>query len=443
MEKLRNSVKEYLKEISLEEGTKIVLALSGGSDSVALFHVLVSLKDTYNFRLEAVHVNHGLRENATVDEKFVQELCSGYDIPLKVVSVSVKDYVKKTGVSVEEGARILRYQAFEENTEEGNYIALAHHGNDQVETMLFHMARGTGLKGAIGMPGRRGKYLRPFLHVPKEWILSALKEGNYSWREDESNEDLTYARNRIRKEVLPALHQVNDKAVEHFLSLSEDFEEIENYLEEVEEKAYKRCVRDGILWKESFLVEAPLIQKRILLRYIASFTGKKKDLGREHIEAIRNLLNLQVGRKLDLPYGVQFYRTYEGISGKKREEEVGTLSLELIEVLKEQATTLKKEIEHLPKDSYITYFDQEKLGEMPTVSLREEEMKMETKTGEHQSLKKIFVNEKVPSEKREKLPLLTIGKEVLWIPGVRRSAKAYVTEETRLVLVVRYSEKLW
>lgn len=455
MERIKNAVKEYLKQHAISDDAKILCALSGGADSVALFLALVSLREEGKYTLTACHVHHGLRENAEGDAIFVQELCARYGVPCEIVHVDVKKRVAETGMSVEEAARELRYHAFAETMDASTYVALAHHANDQAETMLLNMSRGTGIKGAAGMPDRREYFIRPLLKVTKKTICDALRGAGQSWREDESNEDVQYARNRIRKEVLPALEKVNGAAVSHLLSLSEELTETEEYLQEETDRIYAACMQGQILRTE-FLKKYPkLFWKRVCRKALCESAGKSKDLGREHIASIMGLMELQVGKELSLPYGVTVKRVYEGLSFEKdvKEEKEPSYCLPLKEGVNifPGGRCLLRRIEDFSWEnresilgktsiSQCQYFDGDIVSGSLVLRQMQEGDKIEIAKEKHQSLAQLFINEKVSSNRRGSLPLLCTGGLVLWAVGVRRSVTGYLSEKTKTVLEIQFLE---
>lgn len=188
----------------------ILVGLSGGADSVLLLRVLTQLRTEKHFELQAIHVNHGLRENAVLDEEFCKLLCDGLHVPLQISHVKVDRHG-----SVEDAARRARYEAFDRvlRSQRGSVLALAHHMDDQAETVLMHLIHGSGMTGLSGMKELNGSFWRPLLSVRRSQIRSALQEISQSWREDESNQDTAYTRNYIRVHVLPALEQADLSAV--------------------------------------------------------------------------------------------------------------------------------------------------------------------------------------------------------------------------------------
>ncbi len=192
-----------------------IVALSGGADSVFLLIFASYLSKKHGFPLFAVHVNHGIRgEEAKRDEDFCRDLCSAYSVPLSVFYVNVPEETEKTKESTEQAARRLRYDVFYEvlRQREGAVLLTAHTATDNLETVLFHLARGTGLRGLVGIPPQRGRILRPLLTQNAQVIRCALRADGVPYMHDSTNEDTAYTRNRIRKTLLPAFLSVHGEA---------------------------------------------------------------------------------------------------------------------------------------------------------------------------------------------------------------------------------------
>ena len=187
-------------------GKTLRVALSGGSDSVALCQLLAETGG--DFCLAALHVNHGLREEAAEDEAFARRFCGERGIPLEVRNADVRGRVESGGEGEEEAARNLRYRIFSEFTETGELVATGHTADDAVETLLFNLVRGTGPRGLAGIPKRRGGVIRPLLDFSRRELKRWLRARDIEWRSDESNLDLRYSRNRIRWMLIPEIRRV-------------------------------------------------------------------------------------------------------------------------------------------------------------------------------------------------------------------------------------------
>lgn len=222
MDALMLEIKRYIEANQLiRPGDGVVVGLSGGPDSVFLLYALHTLEPRMDFTLRAVHVHHGIRgAEADRDEAFSEKLCAKLDIPFQAVHVAAPAYAAQHGLSLEEAARILRYEALEAARQQlgqtrAAWIAVAHHLDDQAETVLHNLVRGAGLRGLAGMENRRNHVIRPLLSIKREDILKWLKQYDIPYVTDSTNADPHYTRNRIRSTVLPELREINPEASAH------------------------------------------------------------------------------------------------------------------------------------------------------------------------------------------------------------------------------------
>ena len=221
MDALMLEIKRYIGANQLIcPGDGVVVGLSGGPDSVFLLYALHTLQARLGFTLRAVHVHHGIRgAEADRDEAFSAELCAKLAVPFQAVHVAAPEYAAQHGLSLEEAARILRYEALETARQQmgtpSAWIAVAHHLDDQAETVLHNLVRGAGLRGLAGMENRRNHVIRPLLSIKREDILKWLEQNNIPYVTDSTNADPHYTRNRIRSTVLPELRAINPEASAH------------------------------------------------------------------------------------------------------------------------------------------------------------------------------------------------------------------------------------
>ncbi|MEW5795572.1 MAG: tRNA lysidine(34) synthetase TilS [Candidatus Zixiibacteriota bacterium] len=244
LEKVRQTIETHNL---LEKGQGVLVALSGGPDSVALLHVLWRLRKTYRLTLAAVYVNHQIRPRAAKrEERFCQGLCDNLGVPLTVMREDVPTLAKKRRLGIEETAREVRYGVFARLAESQRFdrVALGHQADDQVETILFRLVRGTGPSGLAGMPYRRGPYIRPLLDLTRSEILSYLEKQHLSWCEDVSNRSLKYRRNWIRHKLLPEIRRnLNPQADSAIRALADTIRDEDEFLEGMVARAARRATR--------------------------------------------------------------------------------------------------------------------------------------------------------------------------------------------------------
>ena len=291
-------------------GAKVLCAVSGGADSVCLLHMLSQRED---ISLVAAHFNHQLRgEEADRDEQFVRELCGRWDIPFTVGRGDVKAYAQKEKRSIEEAGRSLRYDFLIQTAEtEGcGLIATAHNADDNAETILMHLIRGTSLHGLTGIPSRRDNIVRPLLGMTHSEILTYLDQQGIPHQEDSSNADEAYTRNRIRHQVIPILRELNPRAVEHINLTARQLGEVDQFLEKESQRLTAQAkVQNGRLEFPflNYRRTSPEILSRILLQLLDKFGVGRKDITAKHLHSLQHMMThscYSCESRMDLPHGI-------------------------------------------------------------------------------------------------------------------------------------------
>jgi tRNA(Ile)-lysidine synthase len=254
LKKSEEKVIRFIRDNELiRSGDRILIALSGGADSVFLLHFLTKFKKKYKSELAVLHINHLIRgKNADEDEKFCREMCSKLDVKFYSVRKNVKLFAAKNKISVEEAGRILRYKTLNETARKYQYdkIATAHHLSDNAETVLLNLIKGTGLKGLSGIPVKRDNIIRPILSLSKEEITSYLQQNKILFRTDESNLSDDYERNFIRNNIIPLIKNRLNPSFEHALfNASAIIKSYYNYLT----GKVNELVPNAVSFKESVL----------------------------------------------------------------------------------------------------------------------------------------------------------------------------------------------
>ena len=235
-------VRDYIcRHEMINPGDHVYVAVSGGADSMCLLFLLKELSGDMDFSLSAVHGEHGIRGQESVDDMaYVKNECEKFGIPVIVESVDAAGVSEMTGTTLEEAARNERYRVFE--SLDADRIALAHHMADQAETFIFNALRGTGLRGLRGMIPVRDRYIRPLLCITRQETEEYCRQKHIEYRQDLTNEDLDITRNRIRHTVIPELARLNEKAVEHICETAAELTETEDYLDQMTGKAFEECI---------------------------------------------------------------------------------------------------------------------------------------------------------------------------------------------------------
>ncbi len=465
----------------ISAGDLVAAGVSGGADSVCLLHILWRLRKERPFRLAAVHVNHGLRKEAGEDAAFVGRLCAEWEIPFILREADVAGYAALHKVSTEEAGRLLRYQILEEALAGPEYagpglktqtppeaaagcgrrrIAVAHNAQDRAETMLFHLFRGSGLKGLSSIRPVREAVIRPLLPLDREEIEAYLTAQGLSWQEDSTNGEDAYARNRIRHHILPfAEREICSGAVAHMGELADILAETEDYLSRETEKLYESCIREPHKEKAFFQAAGQnrelalclnrlketdrVMQKRVLLRALETVVPYRKDIGLRHIEGLLSLMEKSGSGSLSLPGGIRACKEYDALTFRRVADNTptppGSFSFILWkrEAIPEDSLFYKKE-QNIPENRYTKWFDYDKITTSLLLRPRREGDYLTIDDAFHtQSLRRYMINGKIPREKRDDLCVLADGSHVLWIPGYRTSTAYRVREDTERVLEVR------
>lgn len=452
-------------------GDRVIAGVSGGADSVCLFLMLLELREKIGLDLIAVHVHHGLRgEAADQDQQFVEALCEQHRIPLEIFRVNLESIAKKRKQSLEEAGRMVRREAFDSVCKKygGNKIALAHHQNDNAETLLWNLSRGTGLDGLGGIRPVNGKFIRPLLCMNRKEIEEYLAKRKQSYCIDETNAETDYTRNKLRHLVLPILEeQVNSAAVRHMNETMEQIWELQEYMQEQVEAAYQECVQEHFekacwiqIQQKSFETFPELIKKMVIRKGMEQVGGKKRDLSHKHVDVMMELMNKQVGRTLDLPYEMHAKRNYEGIRLEKQrtysfgEEKKAEIMQECMSELNIPGETILADrnlklrckilekpknlsIKDIPQKIYTKWFDYGIIKSSLYIRTRQagDTIVIDEK-GHQKKLKNWFVDEKIPKEVRDSQLLLAENNEILWVLGHRMSQAYQVKQSTKWILQI-------
>ncbi len=467
---MQKKVKAFMEQYHMTDpGDRVLLGLSGGADSVCLFHMLRELAGPLEFSLMAVHVNHNLRgAEAERDAAFAENLCREYGIPFHLYSCPVEEIARKEHLSTEEAGRKARQEVFASCAKEhhATKLALAHHQDDVAETMLHHLARGTSLTGLAALRPVRGNIIRPLLCVGREEIRRELRERQFSWCEDSTNGEDAYTRNGIRHHVLPYLtEEVNPRAAAHMAQASFDLLETEEYLEQQTERLMERYASiegNAVVLSDAVNSEPPLLQRYVIRESLERLAGKRKDLTREHLESARELLSKQVGKRVCLPYGITAVRGYETLRLEKQEEsrkkEQAEKESETSEAVpipvsvsggEEKSldfagyhlTIVKKTAvfpERIEEKKYTKCFDCDKIKDGLVLRTRRSgDYLRVTAEGGKKKLKDYMIDAKIPREERDSILLLADGPEIWWVVGYRRGESGRVREDTKAVLQIQ------
>ena len=438
---------KYINENSLfEKKNKLLLALSGGIDSMVLFHLL--LKSNYNF--EVAHCNFKLRKkDSDLDEKFISDSCNSHKIKYFTKTFNTKAYAKENKISVQVAARELRYNWFEKIRNENNfdYILLAHHADDVIETFHINLIRGTGLKGLTGIKSKTNKLIRPLLFSSRKEIEAYAQKNNIAFRLDKSNLSNKYLRNKLRLDILPEFNKLNPSYTKNLLQTINRLDEIEktyDYFIQEKKQQIVKIENNNILIKIEEINKLPA-PKAILYEYIKEFGFEN-----EIIDKIFNTKDKQSG-KVFKSENYELIKDRKFYIIKKIEQNI----FETIFLQVKKATTKLSDNELI--ETKITPIDPNfKIDKNPEVALLDFE-KLETvltlekwEKGDYffplgmnkrKKLSDFFIDKKYSLFEKENQLILKSKGEIIWIVGKAIDNRYKVSENTKIVFSLKYIKK--
>lgn len=446
---LIKSVSRLIQEQELiVPGDRVLVAFSGGPDSTALSDILKQLREEINFQLALFHLNHGLRgQEALRDQNFCIEWAKKNNIEIFVEKVDVKAYKKEQSISLEEAARKIRYQKLKEVAElwKADKIALGHHRNDQVETILMNIIRGTGIHGLRGMPFRNEKFIRPLLKTTLDEIHQYLDERHLTYVVDSTNLDQSFLRNRIRLELIPLLKKdFNIKIEEVIFRLGLNLQEsLSNFQDE--EWPIEKI---GQLYRLPInrLIEISDFKKRQgLIAFIKQVKGDIYHITRAHYKAIEYIVKKGKGQTM-LPEKISFWIDNGFIYARRGQLLLGNIPAWSY-VLEAPGRNILKDIglviESFLKDTQVhsnlktlwCEIDLDKC-EFPLLLRNFIDGDRVVINGKEKKLKTTFQLQGIPENWRKRVPILCDQKKILWVPGVLLDERAQVQENSRSILIV-------
>ena len=310
---MKNKVLKTIKKYNLiENGDKLVLAVSGGPDSIAMLNILKELQEEQsklNFEIVVAHINHMIRKEAKEDEEYVRDYCEKNKIQFYSKSIDVQKIANNNKIGTEEAGRIVRYEFFDEILEKtnSNKVAIAHNKNDKAETIIMNLLRGSGVSGLKGIEPRRGKYIRPLIECERYEIEKYCEEQKLNPRIDKTNFENEYTRNKIRNIVIPYVKkEFNPNIIETLSRMSELVTEEEEYIEKHIKIEYKKILieenkKQIILDLKKFNNEEKVIKSRLVLYTITRLFATSKGIEKIHIEDIIKLCKRNIGNKYLTP----------------------------------------------------------------------------------------------------------------------------------------------
>lgn len=454
---LTDTVKKTIKKhhlFSPEE--RVVVAVSGGPDSVCLLSALRDLSQELGLMLHVAHMNHMFRGKESEDDAtFVRELAGRFGIPATVSRFDVPRYCKERGYSSQEGARKVRYGFLQQVAHDtgSSRIATGHTADDQAETFLMRLVRGAGVAGLSGIPPKRDNIVRPLIEITREEVLMYLEERGLSCRIDSTNDQPIYTRNRIRRDALPVLKQFNPRIVETLAQeaalLRDEDAAVEAHLDGIAKHALVRTDDELVVRREAFATLPAAFQRRLFRKLVDLTETDASLLSLGQVDdALAFMAVAQTGRSLRLPYGITVIREYDRFifsthagSAAFSREIPPTGCVDLQENGWQLRTAVVDSDAPAPDEQNYRWqarFDYDKINPLLTLRSRRpgDWFQPAGMGGRSKKLQDYFVDEKVPLRKRDSVPLLCSGDDILWVMGLRTDERFLPGPGTKKVLVV-------
>ncbi len=436
LEKVKNCI---VNNNLLNENDTVLVGFSGGADSVSLIFALKKL----GYNVLALHVEHGIRgEEALQDELFAKNFCKEHNIPFYVEHINVPEFAKKNGFSLETAARIERHRIFNEYSKKFNCpIALAHNKNDQAETVLMHLLRGSGLNGLTGMKYISSNVIRPLLDVSRDEIEVFNAKNNLSFVTDSTNLSNDYTRNKIRNRIIPFLNEeLGIDCVDNITECASILQEYNSYIalvtKDYEDKYVTKNKNDVTLE----IADIPrVIFIELIKRCLEIINGNIVDIEKVHLNNVFELTKKESGKEVHLPYGIKVKRIYNQLVFTNKTDD---FSVEYDFIPEKEFSWQQNKINScftslIIKDCICEHLDFDKLPENLTLRTR--------KIGDFIyplgskgkcTLKKYFIDKKIPLSLRNSVPLLAKDNEIYAIIGYTVTEKAKITDSTKKILKI-------
>lgn len=431
----------------LKDAKRILITLSGGADSVFALHFFNKYSRKFKVDIFAIHVNHNLRgKESQRDENYSRELCIKLNFPLSVVNVDVKNFAVKNKKSVEEAARDLRYAEFEKEAElvNADLIVTAHNKDDNTETVLLNLFKGTGISGLSGIPVQRGKFIRPFLSVSKNDIKEYLKEHKVNFVEDSSNQNVDFTRNYIRKNIVPSVKENINPALDKAILQSSEIlrnhgKIIDFFVNGITDEVCKKSAGQVKLFVEKLKLYPAEIYGEVLKKIIAS--NFSDDFNFIKLESIKNLIDAQTGTELNLGNNIFAWKDRGDIIISKRKKgfnidiffDVGqNVQFEEKKITSEYLETMPKKFNKIGNTEYVSA-DKFK-GKLNLRCWKKGDKIRLLGMKETKKVSDVLTDLKIPVYERKKQLVLLNMNEIIWLVGRRISENYKITKTTKKIV---------
>lgn len=454
------AIKTIKKYNLIEEHDKIVIGVSGGPDSMALLYLLNDIKEELDFKIFVAHVNHGIRKDeADEDERFVKNICGKLSVPFYSIKVNMDEYAKKNKLTSEEAGRAIRYNFFNKILKDigGSKIAVAHNKNDQAETLLMRFFRGTGIEGLKGMDYKNKNIIRPLLDISREEIEKYCSSNNIETRTDWTNLEPIYGRNKIRLEVIPYITKNYNEGIIDTLARTSKLMKLDSeYILDNAKKIFNNIVieetSEGIVLDGKKLKrEHYSIKSRVIRQSIEKVLGNLTGIEEKHINNAIKLLDKNItGKSINITNNIVIKISYGNLIIKKLKKTKinsfmysipieGSVYIQELNAFCTSKVLSISEINIKNSSKFVKYFDYDKINNRLYIRNRRDGDRFIPlgMTGS-KKLKDFFIDEKIPREKRDYIPIIEDNGKIIWVVGYRISEEYKVSSSTSKVLEINF-----
>jgi len=456
----------------LNPGDRIIVAVSGGPDSLCLLDILNRIRQRLGLSIIVAHVNHGIRiKESEVEARFVRLKSFRMNLPFEQLSVSVPAIAQKKGLSAEQVGRSVRYGFFKDLLKkyQAQKIALGHHADDQIETVLMRLIRGSGMRGLRGIPAKRSEFIRPLIECNRQEIEAYCQRKNITYCIDFSNKEPMYLRNKIRHQLIPLLtEEYNPSIRNNILQLQTIVQDELNYWEEKTEQYYlKATIKEQpfeVVLDIKYLIECPVaLQRRIIRKGLGHLRGYLADIQFNHVESIRELCMFNRGeRYLDLPGNIRVRKSYQTLeigyashikkSGRDwgenntweydlpvcEEKDYPKIGIKMITEQYDYSENIKSKCLNTI-EKVEACIDLDKLDLPLRIRNRRPGDRFKPLNSKYfKKVKSYFIDLKIPLYKRDMISLvIDHSNRIVWIVGFQIDNRFKITEETKRVLYIQ------
>jgi tRNA(Ile)-lysidine synthase len=456
MKALQAKVKQTVsRHKMLAKGDSVLVALSSGPDSVAMLHLLLSLKVDLDIRLAAAHLDHAIRPDSAKDREFCRTLCQKVKIRFHSKRIDISGLSRRRKLSIEETGRIARYDYFESLAAKYGYtkIATGHTLDDAAETVIFNITRGSGLQGLAGIPAVRGNIIRPLIDCEKSELLTFLDNNSIEYLSDPSNATMAYSRNKIRNAVIPSLVDINPAALKNIARFSEIVAEELEYIRASSVSAYNLAVLRAD--KAKIVLDLELLdryhkslRKKVVDEAVRRLIGTSSGLPSSVFERALGILDGKSGGKAPLVPGIYIEKSEGRVAiGRNsiRQRGVklkvpGTIALPASGAVLRTSVKPRDAVTKFDISNRSAYLDKQKTKEPKVRFWRTGDKIRPLGMRGHRLLSDIFIDKRIPEFDRGSIPLVVSGGRIAWIAGVMVSDDFKITRQTKKVLNIELCE---